>query len=186
MKIFRQNKPVFIFLLKFLGIYFLGNIVYGLWVESYQLADPATYFVSVQSSWILQLLYPNINYAYNPDIPHVWMSLGNRTVINIFEGCNGLNVMILYIAFIVAYRGSLKYTVYFMAGGILFIHLANLFRIALLFVVAEEIPRYMYFTHKFLFTGIIYAAVFLLWFLWVKYFSFKRDEQDGNIVESRQ
>lgn len=163
--------------------------MYGLWIESYLIADPVTYLVTEQSSWVLNFFYNEINYENNPSEPTVWMSLGNRTIISVFEGCNGINVMILYVAFIFAYRGPLKHSIIYSLIGLIIIHLSNIFRISVLFWVAEEIPKYMYFTHKYLFTGIIYAAVFLLWFIWIKYFSLAskksktHDEFDKEAVE---
>lgn len=51
--------------------------------------------------------------------------------------------------------------------GILIIHLINLGRIYLLFLVALYRPNYLYFTHKYFFTGIIYIAIFALWYIWI-------------------
>ena len=165
----KQYKPALLFLGKFLGVYFVLNIAYGFWYETFSpLADPITYFVTSQTIWVLDFFYTGLSFDYYPYEPLVWMSLGNQFILNAFEGCNGINVMILFLAFIVAYKGPLVPTLMYMVGGIIVIHLANIFRIAVLFIVAERYHAYLYFTHKYLFTGIIYTVVFLIWYVWVK------------------
>lgn len=165
----KEFKPALIFLVKFLGLYFLLNILYGIYFESFApLADPLTYNVTGQSIWFLDFFYNNLDYEYYPYDQLVWMSLDNNVILSAFEGCNGVNVIILFISFIVAFSGPLKDSIIYIIGGILVIHVFNVLRISLLFVVAEKYYSYLYFTHKYLFTGFIYAVVFALWFLWVR------------------
>ncbi len=164
-----QYKPSLFFLAKFLGLYFVLNILYGFYFESFSpIADPITYFVVDNTISFLGLFYNGLDFEYYPSDQLVWMALDKDIILNAYEGCNGVNVMILFLSFIIAYKGELKSTVWFILMGILIIHLSNILRIAILFVVAERYQAYLYFTHKYLFTGIIYSAVFFLWFLWVR------------------
>jgi len=153
-------------------IYFIGNILYGVYVESYgNEADGITWWVSRQTVSILHSFgYDSGTRPVDMD-PKVALLNGSDTVVNMFEGCNGINIMILFMAFIVAFPGKRKDMLRFIPAGFLFIHLANLGRIILLYWVAETKPDYMYFTHKYLFTAIIYGAIFILWAIWVTRFS---------------
>jgi exosortase/archaeosortase family protein len=63
---------------------------------------------------------------------------------------------------------------WFVPTGLLIIHVVNLARIGLLFFVAEYQPDFMYFTHKYFFTAILYIIIFLLWMIWVKRFSLRK------------
>ena len=168
----REFKPTLLFLSKFLAIYFILNIIYGIYVESYDTkADGITTWVSDQSvSFLSSIGYEasSLPVAYEPKV-----ALYNQgtSVINIFEGCNGINIMILFLAFIVAVSGNFANMIWFIPAGFIFIHLANLGRIAFLFWVAQSKPDYLYFSHKYIFTAIIYTAVFLLWTIWVVRFS---------------
>jgi exosortase/archaeosortase family protein len=76
--------------------------------------------------------------------------------------------MIVFVSFMAAFRGKLKSTLIFSLGGLIVIYLMNLVRVALLYGIEIYWPRYLYFFHKYLFTGGIYAVVFWLWFLWAK------------------
>lgn len=168
----KEFRPSFLFLGKFLAIYFVFNIIYGIYVESYgNKADGITWWVSGQTTSILHSLgYDAGTRAHDID-PKVVLLNGGDIVVNLFEGCNGINIMILFMAFIIAFSGKIKDMLWFIPAGFLFIHLANLARIVLLYWVYEDKPDYMYFTHKYLFTAVIYGAIFLLWIIWVLKFS---------------
>ena len=164
---FKEFKPALLFVAKFLVIYFIGNILYGIYVESFgHVADPATNWVTDQSVTILNWV-GEATEAYKDDAnPKVHILLNERTVLSIYEGCNGLNVIVIFVAFLFAYGGKWIRVIWFIPFGVLFIHMANLTRIVLLYFVAEYYPNFMYFTHKYLFTGFIYAFVLLLWYWW--------------------
>ncbi len=164
----KEFKPALLFVTKFLAIYFIGNILYGLYVESFDnRPDSATAIVTDQSVWCLKESGENVESSLDSDQPKVHILLNNKIVLSVFEGCNGLNVMIIFLAFLVAYGGSWKKMLWFVPLGLVAIHLANLGRIAMLYYIAHYHPNWMYFTHKFLFTGFIYAFVLLLWYWWV-------------------
>ena len=166
-----EYKPAILFLLRFLGIYIIGNILYGLWIISYNVADPFTIMVTEHSAILLELVgYNASTYAW-PEVPSVALLLNGSTVVNVYEGCNALNVSILFLAFLFAYKGTMNRTIAFGLLGLIAIYVFNLLRVAALFLVAEYFPDQLYLMHKFVFTGVIYAFVFFLWFLWVKRFA---------------
>ncbi len=165
----KEFKPALIFLLKFLGMYIILSIFYGIYVESFGTnPDTVTVWVSEQTSDILQWFSLDTSIYPRENIPKVALLLGERTVLNLYEGCNGLNVLVIFISFLFAFSGFVKPLLWFIPLGLFIVHLSNLGRIILLFFVAEHFPDYMYFTHKYLFTAAIYVVVFALWVIWVK------------------
>ncbi len=163
-----EYKPALLFLARFLGIYVLGNVVYGLWIVSYDnQADPYTAMVTSHAAVFLQLLGYQATTFVSGMAPNVALQMDGQTVVRVFEGCNAINVSILFVAFLFAYKGSVKTTTLFALGGLIAIYLFNLLRVAGLFLVARFYPEQLYLMHKFVFTGIIYAFVFALWYLWV-------------------
>lgn len=164
-----EFKPVIFFLARFLSIYFIGNILYGLWVNSYEpLPDPATHAVTVQTSWLLNISGWENTVADNPAAPTTSIVHESRPIIAVFEGCNGINVGIIFIAFLVAFGPWVKALFWFSVSGLLVIHLANLLRIGFLFLVSLYFPDAFYFVHKYMFTAFLYVVVFILWIVWVK------------------
>lgn len=174
----KEFKPALLFLAKFLGVYFLGNIVYGLYIESFGIiADPMTSWVSEQTVLFLKAIGLNSETLVDDFAPKVRLLLDDHSVLSIYEGCNGLNVMIIFVAFLVAYTGNTQRLLWFIPFGILMIHLMNLGRIILLFFVAEYYENYLYFTHKYLFTAVIYLGVLALWYWWIARLSKKPSDE---------
>ena len=176
---FSDFKPALRFLLIFLSVYFVLNLLYGVWIETLgQQPDVVTHWVSNQSAAIVRAMGWEAEAVPNPDRPTIRMTDGNKTILNVFEGCNGLNVIIVFLAFIMAFGGSLKKMLWFVPLGILVIHLFNLFRILLLYFLASNNSTYFYYFHKYFFTAMIYLAVFFLWWLWIILNHGKRETAD--------
>jgi exosortase family protein XrtF len=82
-----------------------------------------------------------------------------------------VSIIILFLAFIIAFSGSIKDTIWFGIFGSLLIYLVNLFRIIALSVLYYKFPEYQEILHNLVFPAIIYGLTFILWITWVKYFS---------------
>lgn len=167
--------PIF-FILRFLGVYLIGNLLYGLYVTAfYPAADPVTVWVTRQTAFFANAFFENVEVASFADSKFVNLSVNGKAVLSVFEGCNGINVFVVFLSFIFAYSYLKKPMLWFIPLGLLAIHALNILRIALLIWVTENHPKALYFTHKYLFTAFIFAGVFVLWILWVVYLD-KKDE----------
>lgn len=169
MHVISQFKPALLFLARFLAVYVVGNVLYGLYIESFgDEVDAVTRVVTEHTSALLQITGEATSTGDRAGRPIVLlMNASDGTVLNVFEGCNGLNVMIVFVAFLVAFGGPLKKMAWFIPAGLLIIHVFNLLRIGLLYYVATHFEQYFYFFHKYLFTAILYMVVFGLWVYWV-------------------
>jgi exosortase family protein XrtF len=165
----KEFKPAFRFLFVFLGLYLVANVIYGLWIESYAYRpDPATWEVTRQTSKVLNLLGYHTAADGNTQGPTAFLSNDVKVILTTYEGCNGINVMIVFVAFLAAFGGALKKLSWFLPLGMVLIHLSNLARIVLLYVVAVGYHHYFYYVHKYVFTAAIYVMVFALWIVWVR------------------
>jgi exosortase family protein XrtF len=174
---FREFRPTIFFLGKFLGLYFAGNLLYGLFVTSFSPGpDPATRWVSEQTGLVLTSCGWPTDVYDDPQKATSLLRYDEREILAVYEGCNGLNTMIIFVAFLIAFGPVNKTLLWFIPLGLLIIHLANLLRITLLFFVAEYRPDFMYFIHKYIFTAILYLVIFALWVWWVKKFALKKSE----------
>ncbi len=165
----RDNQPALKFLGLFLGVYLVSNVLYGFYIEwSYPRADQVTIWVSNQSSTLINLLLGRETTSVLSLVSPVTLILENgKTTLRIYEGCNGINVMIVFVAFLLSFGGFSKRGSLFILLGILIIHLANLYRIAMLFWVARHYETYFYYVHKYVFTAALYVIVLGLWWMWV-------------------
>ena len=163
-----EVKPALRFLGIFLGGYFILNLIYGIWIESLgKTPDAMTYEVSAEVAAILNAIGYTATIQESPSRPVVILFNGNNRILNVFEGCNGINVMIVFLSFVMAFGGARTRMLWFLGVGFVVIHLANLGRILWLFWLANNHKQLFYYFHKYLFTAMIYLIVFALWWMWV-------------------
>jgi exosortase family protein XrtF len=181
----QEFKPTIFFLLKFFGIYLCLSWIYGIYIASYDtqkqpVVDPFTHHIAEQCGntaelfgydvFILKNAHQSAQAAPEQTFSSMWFN--GIQAVAVEEGCNGLNIMILFVAFVIAFGGKIKNMLIFTPLGLGFIYLANLGRILLLSLLNVELQgNAFHFFHKYGFTAIIYAAVLFLWYLWVMHFS---------------
>jgi exosortase family protein XrtF len=166
-----EFKPSLIFLAKFVGLYLSLNLLYGVFVSSYRpAADPVTRWVTDQTVVALELSNYENEAVHHTVKPTSTIRYKGQAILSVYEGCNGLNVVIIFISFLLAFGPYTKQLVWFIPMGIVVIHIFNLVRITGLFFLTIHRPEWIYFLHKYLFTAFIYLIVFILWFWWVKKF----------------
>lgn len=172
----KEFKPTILFLVKFVAIYLIGNFLYGLYVTAYNPhPDIATHWVSDHTARVLTICGYPTEIQDLPNHPTTTLNYNGQSILAVYEGCNGINVMIVFVAFVVAFGPMIKAMLWFLPLGILIIHLMNLARITLLFWVSIYMESMMYFTHKYFFTAILYVVVFILWVWWVRRFAMRKE-----------
>jgi exosortase family protein XrtF len=173
----KEFMPTVLFLVKFVGLYIVLNVIYGLYIErAHPQPDNATILVTNQTAAILRGLDWDVETRNHPTKPTTNISYQDRGIVSVYEGCNGINVGIIFLCFLLAFGPINKKLTWFAPVGLLIIHLTNLGRILGLFWVVIYMPNAVYFTHKYLFTAVIYAAVFVMWLVWLRLNFSKKDK----------
>ena len=174
-KYFLQHKPFLLFLFKFLGSYVVLILCYNWYLKSFDSAvfeaDGFTKLVAHQSEIILRFFDFSMTSGPSPMDPSVTFYVLDKPFVRIVEGCNAMSVMILFVAFVLAFSGRLWQTISFLVAGILIIHVLNVARIALLTAGLFHYPEMKTLLHDIIFPLFIYGVVFGLWVLWVNKFS---------------
>lgn len=170
-----KYKSVLKFILTFLLVYIGLSVVYKVYLN---VSDGAVYYpdyitnlVAHQSEALLNTVGYRAEVLKHPNEPSMKLLVEGKYIARIIEGCNAISVIILFIAFVVAFSGKLKTTILFLLSGSVIIYAVNLVRIAILSVGIYEYPEQSEFLHSVIFPAIIYGIVFLLWMLWVNKFS---------------
>jgi exosortase family protein XrtF len=178
---FQQYRPFFIFLAKFFLAYLVLSIGYQAYLSQYDAdayeLDGFTRSVAAQTGTLLDQLGYNAELPPHESEPSVKVILENKYVARVVEGCNALSVMILFVAFVIAFQGKWKQTVLFVLGGCVLIHVLNIIRIALLSMALLRYPEYEHLLHGVIFPLCIYGVVFLLWVIWVNKFSLYAEQR---------
>jgi len=177
-QLIRKYKSVILFILTFLGVYVVLSMIYGFYLRT---AASETYYpeyithqVAVQSEWLVNFLGYDASIAPHPEEASMKLNVENVFVARIVEGCNAISVIILFIAFVVAFFQGWRATLFFVLGGSLLIYLINIVRIAILSIGFYKYPEHKMILHDIVFPGIIYGLVIVLWLLWVRNFKKQR------------
>lgn len=169
----KQNKIILKFILKFFIVYFSLLGIYSLFLHDTQkkttifLCDPITKTVANQTKYLADLFGYNIKTEQHNKELSVKIMIGDKFVARVIEGCNSISVIILFLAFIIAFSGKLMPTILFGLFGSMLIYTMNIVRIFLLSIAIYKYPAYQEVLHRLIFPAIIYGLVFILWIIWV-------------------
>ena len=173
----QSNKSVIYFLIKFFGTYALLFVLYAGYLQKYQIKEPyfacapITKNVASETQKLLDLMGYNVLMQQHTKEVSINVIVNEKPVARIIEGCNAISIIILYISFIIAFKGSFKNTILFIIGGSLLIYYFNIVRIAIISIAIYKYPVYEKTLHEVVFPLLIYGLTFLLWFVWVKKFA---------------
>ena len=173
----KKQRDIVLFLVKFFATYFILFVMYSLYLQKTQekgdvfACSPITTKVAEQTESVLSFFGYDAAHMQHEDEMSVKMLIDGHYVARVIEGCNSLNIIILFLSFIIAFPGSLKATLLFGAIGSILIYGTNILRIAFLTVMLYKYPDQQEILHNLVFPAIIYGITFLLWVLWVLKFS---------------
>jgi len=97
--------------------------------------------------------------------------------LTVADACNGLELMVLYVGFLVCFPAGLKRKLIFGVMGCVLICLLNIIRCAALVGIYLHHRTYLDFSHHFVFQIIIYLFIFGLWYIFSK--KLKQHERIG-------
>ena len=172
-----KYKNSTLFLVKFFVTYFLLFAIYAIYLNRNQVKEtsfqcaPITVKVADQTVSILNFLgYKATNVQHESEMS-VKLLVNNNYVARVIEGCNSVSIIILFIAFIIAFSGPKRTTFMYAIVGSLIIYIINILRIAFLTVMLTKFPDQQMVLHNLVFPAIIYGTTFLLWVIWVQKYS---------------
>lgn len=174
--IFFKFRPIINFLLIFLLLFFIFSVVYDLYLHRFEdKTDAMSSYVGRQAAGLLKMAgFDAFAIDMHAD-KSTHVGIDGFARVKVIEGCNGLSVMILFVAFLLGFPGKPKNMAWFIPTGLLVIHLFNVLRVAMLGWAVYRFGETGYPIYKEMFTASIYLLVLALWYLWVqKYGSFKK------------
>lgn len=172
----KQYKPLILFLLRFIGSYVLLILLYNWYLNQYLPlgeADPFTRFCANLASKGFNLIGIESTAIHVSGENYMRLIVENKIGSIVNEGCNAISVLIIFIAFILAFYTNFKQVLTFITSSLVLLFLMNIFRIILLTYIFRFLPEYGKASHDYLFPAIIYGTVIILWIVWVKFFVIK-------------
>ena len=170
-----KYRLVIKFILTFVLVYTILSVAYKLYLDysdsSSFFPDYFTNLVARQSESLIETFNYDVTISPHPNEASMKLIINKKFVARVVEGCNSISVIILFIAFVIAFAGRLKPTILFILSGSVLIYIVNLIRIAILSIGLYHYPWRREILHTTLFPLIIYGMVFLLWMFWVNKFA---------------
>jgi exosortase family protein XrtF len=175
-----KGNPLYWFLTKAVAFYLIWSLVplFG-WDTHSKFNDWLTWNIADQSAMVMRgigfnaeassHLYSNPDPIANPSggpVMYNLIRIDGKALVHIEAGCNALVLMAFFAIFILAYPGPTKKKLWFIPLGIFIIHLINLGRVSLLSYNKYTHDANFDFNHKYLFSIVVYLAIFGLWMLW--------------------
>ena len=156
------------------SLYLLLFLIYQFIVRQYTFYDQAFIgWIIVGAEQFLQLLgYDTFKVLQDRDVQVLGIDGSNGVWVG--SNCNAIKLFALFAVFIIAYPGNRRDKWWYIAAGIVAIHLLNIVRVAMLAIIANYDYTWLDFNHTYTFNFLVYAFIFGLWMLWVNRFSQKR------------
>ena len=174
-KVDSKNKRFLAFLARFFGVYAAMSLLYAgylRWsVPNGAVLDPFSIWIGEQATSIAGVFNVVVTYLPTVGEPSYTFWVEGSSLARMVEGCNALSVVILFWAFLVAFKGTWSRTIGFGLAGTFVLFIMNSLRIAVLLWALKLYPAQEHLLHGVVFPVIIYGTVFLLWVSWVNYFA---------------
>lgn len=171
-----KDKPLLYFLLKIGILYGIWYLLYELWIK------PAGSFDHIITEYITQSMVFMLNHTGYISHYTIAQKLGETylfiepqllPVVRVGASCNGLEPLVLFGVFIMAYPGKMWLKWIYIPSGLILIHGINILRNYILTLMAYyHNPNYDLF-HRYVFVIVVYLIIFGFWVLWTNYFSKK-------------
>ena len=88
--------------------------------------------------------------------------------VNIRNGCNGVEAMVILLAAIVAFPASWRARLLGIALGALAIQLVNLVRVVALYLTGAYLPRFFDTSHTVVWQTLVILSAVLIWIVWAQ------------------
>ncbi|MDP4149804.1 MAG: archaeosortase/exosortase family protein [Bacteroidota bacterium] len=170
-------RPVRVFLLKALVLFIVWKSVYLLFLLPGRVLDgPLTFAVGKGAAATLDFVTRSQSFTAKDAIRfepegrahyyHVMeIDAGRQPALSIADVCNGLELIVLYIGFILCFPAKAWRRLVFIFTGASLIYLVNVARCAGLTLIYLHSPALLDFSHHYLFTFLVYGFVFFLWYI---------------------
>lgn len=166
------NKKVTFFFIKLFVLFSLWFVVYTIILRPGRLVDrPLTNFLTASVTKGINLFSPPsgaVSWVENPVRPCTHLTINNTAVFDIFDICNGIDLMFIYLGVLFLLPYPLKRKIVYGIGGVAAIISLNIIRICSLYFIYVYYRSAFDFSHHYLFTLLMYVLIFYGWLLFVK------------------
>jgi len=160
----RRNRKEIQFLVLFVVLLGAGFTLISVhWVNDHVI-EPFTGGIARASGATLNLLGQNVTMQGT-------VIRNSRFAVNIRNGCNGVEAMLIFLAAVLAFPASWKSRLAGLGLGILAIQVVNLIRVVALFLTGIYFPKIFDTSHTVIWQTIVILFGVVLWIFWANRFA---------------
>lgn len=159
------------FLLKLVLIYLMLHLLQLYFNESVigeELNSRISNFIAFGTVWLMKCF----------SIPSSFLEMGHgaqlfvesKQSVYIDHSCNAFNIQKAFLALVLAASHKNKHLLWYLPLGVLSIFLVNIVRVWALAMIYYNAPTLLEINHKYIFTIVVYAWIFVLFLIWVNRF----------------
>jgi len=126
--------------------------------------EPFTAVIADVSGWTLNVLGQDITMRQT-------VIRSDKFAVNIRNGCNGVEAMVILLAAIVAFPATWKARLVGLGLGVVVIQLINLIRVVALFLTGAYLPKLFDSSHTVIWQTVVILSAVLLWIFWANKFA---------------
>jgi exosortase/archaeosortase family protein len=167
-----DKKAILTFFIRLSILFTVWFFVYALLLNPARIIDkPITDLITVTVVKCINVLSPST-------APVTWIvnsnNIGNNLIqynekaFGIYDVCNGIDLMFIYISILVLLPYPAKRKIVFSIAGVIVIILANIIRVCALYFIYVYQKSAFDFSHHYLFTILMYVLIFYGWLLFIK------------------
>ncbi len=166
----RRYRQEIIFLVAFVLILALSFTALALTPVNNHVVEPFTALVARTSGAMLNVIGQHVSLDGT-------IIRNSRFAVNIRNGCNGVEAMLIFLAAVLAFPATWKSRGIGLVLGIVAIQLINLVRVVALFLTGSYAPSWFNSSHTVIWQTIVILASVLLWIFWASRFAVRRHEE---------
>jgi exosortase/archaeosortase family protein len=167
-----SNKRIVHFFINLFILFSIWFVVYALILRPPRVIDrPLTNFITSTVTSCINILSPSTVPVSWIDLPvegRAHITQNGQKVFGVYDVCNGIDLMFIYVGIIVLLPYSLKRKIIFSIGGVVVIIIANIIRVTALYFINVYQHSAFDFSHHYLFTILMYILIFYGWLLFIK------------------
>ncbi len=167
-----SNKRIVQFFIKLFILFSIWFVVYALILRPPRIIDrPLTNLITSTVARCINILSPStvaVSWIDLPEEGRAHIMQNGQKVFGVFDVCNGIDLMFIYVGIIVLLPYPLKRKIIFSIGGIIAIIFANIIRVTALYFINVYQHSAFDFSHHYLFTILMYILIFYGWLLFIK------------------
>ncbi len=166
------NKTLKLFFLKLVALTLLIGLSYHFILRPARIPDKLLTDIitsgTVASLNIFSKGGTHFSWIDYPPGSEAFIKQGEKNVFFIADNCNGLDLLVIYLGFIILLPASIKRKILFGLAGIPVFIVVNIIRCSLLYWIYWNYYSAFEFNHHYTFSIIMYLLIFFGWILFIK------------------